>query len=84
MAVCGVNDFSVYGPEPTGVLFSSPFGSETFSQMCLGTIGICAIAFCWLTNWGVLNVMVTSEPLAVASVIATPPVLSASLSRTSL
>ena len=40
MVVCGVKDFSVYGPVPTGFLTVSVAGSAIVDQMCLGTTGL--------------------------------------------
>ena len=70
--LAGVNDFSVYGPLPTGCFTGSLAGSAIFSHRCLGTIGTRHSTFCWLTNCGLAIEMVTSLPLAVASVYGTP------------
>src|SRR4051795_11338562 len=60
-----VKDFSVYGPEPIGFLLTSVPGSLIFSQMCFGTIGVCAMILTWLTNCGDSKVTCTTLPLAV-------------------
>src|SRR5262249_52775937 len=76
MTVCGVNDFSTYGPVPTGFWFASLVGSVIFDQMCWGTTKVLS-TLVWFTNWDEENVTVTSRPEAVGSVIGSALVLSA-------
>lgn len=76
MVVCGVNVFSLYGPEPTGVRFGQVSGFSTFSQMCLGTTKIEVILF-WLTNWESLKVRTTLPPSTAMPSKGMPSLLSA-------
>ncbi len=55
------------GPVPTGWVLVKFAGFETVDQMCLGTIGVCAIVAANGTS-GALKVMVTSLPAAETAV----------------
>lgn len=76
MVVCGVNVFSLYGPEPTGVRLGQVSGFLTLSQMCLGTMYCWMILF-WLTYCESSKVRTTFLPCASTPPHAMPSALSA-------
>ncbi len=60
--VCGVNDFSVNGPEPIGFFTVSLVGSAKVDHWCLGTTNWLRILV-WFTNCELGKVSVTWFPL---------------------
>jgi hypothetical protein len=64
--VCGVKDFRVYGPVPTGFATVSVAGSLYVDQTCLGTTNVVS-TLVWLTNWDEVKLTVTWLPLALMS-----------------
>ena len=51
VVVCGVNDFSVYGPVPIGFLSVSVVGSAMVDHWCFGTTNWVS-TLVWFTNCG--------------------------------